>query len=366
MANQVIKVNLIPGVDDPMPILHFSQYDNGRTFIVEMYNGEDPFDCDNYNVTLECRKRDNNLVILTADLIDNNQITFHSTEQLCACFGDNDSEIVIRDNNDLVIGSGNIIINVEKSPTCGGIPSETAIDNLKTQVDDITMDYLINNTDEIADIIANKIYPTLEVSGDIATFNTILQLPLVGVTADPLATIITLCGKNFGLLNDDNLDNSQRVTIEYADGGFKLTATGIYARAMYALKTEIGKTYTISFKASGTGNYNRIHFSDRNDWSNSYGYINCDSTLRSYSLTFTATSSILYVGFYLTASGTTGEGIIEDFQIENGSDVTTYEPFNGITKPLDEATTIKTLTGVNNVFTDYGRITVAYKYFPDI
>lgn len=157
MANEIIKVNLIPGVDDPTPILHFSQYDNGRTFIAEIYNGDDPFDCDDYNVTLECRKRDNNLVILTSASIDNNQITFHSTEQLCACYGDNDSEIVIRDNNDLVIGSGNIIINVEKSPTCGGINSESELNNLSAQVTEIINDIAPEVVEDVATPIVRNI-----------------------------------------------------------------------------------------------------------------------------------------------------------------------------------------------------------------
>ena len=88
-----------------------------------------------------------------------NVAEFSTTEQLTACYGDNMAEIKIVDSDGLVIGSANFIINVEKSPTCGGLVSESEIDNLTQQIEDITQqvigDDYYNKTQTDA-LLANK------------------------------------------------------------------------------------------------------------------------------------------------------------------------------------------------------------------
>ena len=138
MAYESIKVDIIPGAENA-EVLHFSQYDNKRPFFIELFNGGAEFIPESgMSLTLECRKRDGNIVILSDPVMNDNVAEFSTTEQLTACYGDNEAEIKIVDDNDLVIGSANFIINVEKSPTCGGLVSESEIDNLTQQIEDIT------------------------------------------------------------------------------------------------------------------------------------------------------------------------------------------------------------------------------------
>lgn len=142
MAYESIKVDIIPGAENA-EVLHFSQYDNKRPFFIELFNGADEFIPEaGMTITLECRKRDGNIVIISDPVMNDNVAEFSTTEQLTACYGDNMAEIKIVDDNDLVIGSANFIINVEKSPTCGGLVSESEIDNLTQQIEDITQEVI--------------------------------------------------------------------------------------------------------------------------------------------------------------------------------------------------------------------------------
>lgn len=142
MAYESIKVDIIPGAENA-EVLHFSQYDNKRTFFIELFNGGAEFIPEaGMTLSLECRKRDGNIVIISNYTLTDNVAEFSTTEQLTACYGDNMAEIKIVDNNDLVIGSANFIINVEKSPTCGGLVSESEIDNLTQQIEDIAQEVI--------------------------------------------------------------------------------------------------------------------------------------------------------------------------------------------------------------------------------
>lgn len=135
MSYESIKVDIIPGAENA-EVLHFSQYDNKRPFFIELFNGGVEFIPESgMSLTLECKKRDGNIVILSDPVLTDNVAEFSTTEQLTACYGDNMAEIKIVDDNDLVIGSANFIINVEKSPTCGGLASQSEIDNLDQQIE---------------------------------------------------------------------------------------------------------------------------------------------------------------------------------------------------------------------------------------
>ena len=62
---------------------------------------------------------------------------------------------------------------------------------------------------------------------------------------------------------------------------------------------------------------------------------------------------------FLLASGTTYEN---NRGINYPATDTSYHAYNGQTVPVADATTITTLTGINNVFADAGSVTVQYKY----
>lgn len=135
MAFERISLNIIP--DGEMPVFHASQFDAGRPIIIDLYNGDDAYTpAAGVTFELHCRKVDDNIVTLDTYEVDGNTITFASTEQLCACSGDNLCEVAIM-LDDLLMGTLNFILHVERDPLAGGLTSETSIYNLTQQIDDI-------------------------------------------------------------------------------------------------------------------------------------------------------------------------------------------------------------------------------------
>ena len=440
MAYESIKVDIIPGAENA-EVLHFSQFDNKRPFFIELFNGADEFIPDQgMSLTLECRKRDGNIVIISDPVLTDNVAEFSSTEQLTACYGDNEAEIKIVDENDLVIGSANFIINVEMSPTCGGLVSESEIDNLTQQIEEITqevigedyytkteVDNLLDDKADISDLpdmsqyytkqqtdnllddkadisdlpdmshyytkqqtddllddkadlsdlpdmsqyytkqqtddllddkadisdlpnmsqyytkqqvdnIIDDIFPTFTASGAIASFTTALNKPLVSVTHEAGANTITRCGKNFWNvgIREGYIYNGRY----YPSSNYWCTETNI------AIKPNT--TYTLQGASALDG---QICFYDENN-----EYIT-GSAISARVGTFTTPNNAYFISVYNAIST-----LNEPKQLELGSEATAYEAYNGQTVPVADATTLTTLSGVNNVFADSGDVTVQYKY----
>lgn len=143
MASEVIKLNLIPKGE--MPVFHASQFDTGRLITCELYRGEDAYSVpEGYTVELHCRKVDNNIVTMASTLINDNVVTFTSTEQLTACNGNNLCEVAILDEG-YRIGTLNFILEVEIDPLKGGITSTSEIHNLESQIEEITTEIVGEN-----------------------------------------------------------------------------------------------------------------------------------------------------------------------------------------------------------------------------
>ena len=160
MANESINLNLIPTGE--MPVIHVSQFDNGRAFNVNLLKGSDDYNLpEGYTAELHCRKADRNIVTIATTNISSNTLTFTTTTQLCACAGDNLCEIAIKDNEDYLVGSLNFILQVEKDPLQGGIQSTSEIYDLTDQIEDITTEivgenyYTKTETDTLLDAKAN-------------------------------------------------------------------------------------------------------------------------------------------------------------------------------------------------------------------
>ena len=157
MASEVIKLNLIPKGE--MPVFHASQFDTGRLITCELYRGEDAYSVpEGYTVELHCRKVDNNIVTMASTLINDNVVTFTSTEQLTACNGNNLCEVAILDEG-YRIGTLNFILEVEIDPLKGGITSTSEIHNLETQIEDITTEIVgenYYNKTEVDDLLDTK------------------------------------------------------------------------------------------------------------------------------------------------------------------------------------------------------------------
>lgn len=155
---QTINISLIPS--ENKPVINVSQFDNiSRVLRFNVFDDagmEVPHVFDvGVTVLLNIRKNDNNIVVITGVIVSDTDpetqevtgqyLTFELTEQACACVGSNFGEVSITDGDDEVIGSCNFKLIVERSPLAGGVSSQTAIDNLTTQVEEITEQVIGDN-----------------------------------------------------------------------------------------------------------------------------------------------------------------------------------------------------------------------------
>ena len=158
MSYQITKVDLIPNGE--IVTCNVSQFDNGRVLPFEIYeNGEVYNIPSGITVELHCRKPDGNIVTLPSDSINDNIVNFISTTQLTACYGKNVCEIALYGPDEYLIGSANFILDVEKSPTLGGITSTSEIHNLEEQIEEITTEIIgedYYNKSEVNDLLSDK------------------------------------------------------------------------------------------------------------------------------------------------------------------------------------------------------------------
>ena len=155
---QTITVDITPGAKE-RPVINASQFDNGRPFNVALtWGGAAYTDAGDFNIEIHIKKPDGNIVTATPDNVVNEVCAFVTTEQMCACHGINECEIVLYDN-DLHVGTGNFILDVEKAPDEGGIQSASEIANLASQIAQIVPEVIgddyYNKTQTDA-LLANK------------------------------------------------------------------------------------------------------------------------------------------------------------------------------------------------------------------
>ena len=154
-----IKLNLIP--TGSMPVLHASQYDEGRLFRAEIYEGVKPYIFDGTElISLVVRKPDSNLVTMDIANVYSGKryIDFVSTEQMCAVAGQSYGEITL-EKNGVRIGSLNFYLQVEGAPDEGDITSQSEINNLKRQITDEVDRILPNMVENIAPAIVEEVAP---------------------------------------------------------------------------------------------------------------------------------------------------------------------------------------------------------------
>ena len=155
---QIVTLDLIPQKEKP--IVKLSQYDNNRQvrFMLKE-NGETYTLAGTEIIEVNIRKPDRNIVVITPSIGANAYVDVLFTEQAAACFGDSFGELSIK-SGDTVIGTCNFIIEVEISPTYGGIMSQSEIDNLNTQISGL----VVATVNQIAPAIIEEIAP--EIIGD--------------------------------------------------------------------------------------------------------------------------------------------------------------------------------------------------------
>lgn len=129
-----IKLNLIPsGV---APIVHLSQYDDGRQFGIDLFEGESVYVLDGTEtLTVNSRKPDGHVVTLSVTNTGTSSVDVDTIEQLTAVHGVSYAKLKI-EKGSVTIATLPFLIDVCRDPLENGDPSESFIHNLATQIAD--------------------------------------------------------------------------------------------------------------------------------------------------------------------------------------------------------------------------------------
>ena len=127
-----IKLNLIPsGV---APTVHLSQYDDGRQFGIDLFEGESVYVLDGTEtLTVNSRKPDGHVVTLTVTNTGTSSLDVDTVEQLTAVHGVSYAKLKI-EKGSVTIATLPFLIDVSRDPLENGDPSESFVDNLQTQI----------------------------------------------------------------------------------------------------------------------------------------------------------------------------------------------------------------------------------------
>lgn len=158
---QRIELNLIPKKGEQPVVFYASQYETARPFIADLKWGNTEFaPGDDCWAEIDIRKNDDNLVVITDDVtIDNNEVSVILPVQALTCIGKNLGQVKIYAADDNLIAALNFILEVQADPLAGGVTSETAIDNLTQQIEDIAQEVIGDdyyNKTEVDTLLADK------------------------------------------------------------------------------------------------------------------------------------------------------------------------------------------------------------------
>lgn len=131
MAVENITLNLIPTGD--IPSIHVAQFDVDRHFTVTLKEGEDDFTPIGYDIELQVRKVDSNIVTAIPSQTSGNVVTFNTTEQMTACSGTNLAELQLT-KNDQTFATLHFYIVVQRDVLAGGLTSQSEIYDLEEQI----------------------------------------------------------------------------------------------------------------------------------------------------------------------------------------------------------------------------------------
>ena len=160
--NENVNVCITPKGEKP--VLHFSQFDNERVFTVTVLadDGESAAVLTGLDIEFRLRKTDSHVVTIAPESVADNVITFKTTEQLCACCGQNIASVVLMDS-EMIVSTLDILVDIQRDILSGGLTSESDIRNLTTQIESI-----------IPEVLADDYYTKTEVDeiiADIPTFD---------------------------------------------------------------------------------------------------------------------------------------------------------------------------------------------------
>ena len=160
------NVNVCVTPKGEKPVLHFSQFDNGRIFTVTVLadDGETAAVLTDLDIEFRLRKTDSHVVTVVPESVTDNVITFKTTEQMCACCGQNIASVVLMDDTN-IISTLDILVDIQRDILSGGLTSESDIRNLTTQIEQIVPEVIGDDyytKDQVDEIIAD--IPTFDPS----------------------------------------------------------------------------------------------------------------------------------------------------------------------------------------------------------
>lgn len=140
---ETINVKLRDGY--PISVCHTSQYDAGRKIRLRFYDDWGPYEFgDNMVVSILVRRPDGEVASKAAPSVSqgDTSITFTTTSAMTALPGKNKCEVRIlipQEGSipDLILGTGNFIMDVEPDPLYGSIPGNSPINTLDKQIEEI-------------------------------------------------------------------------------------------------------------------------------------------------------------------------------------------------------------------------------------
>ena len=128
-----ITLDLIPS--GMLPVIHASQYDDGRVFKVNLTENGNPYTLSTEEITLKVRKGDGCAVTTAVTVASGNTyVNIATTEQMTAVAFENLAELHI-EKDGASIGTLNFLIRVEPDNLYGDRESGTEIHDLAHQVE---------------------------------------------------------------------------------------------------------------------------------------------------------------------------------------------------------------------------------------
>ena len=134
---EVFNLDMRPG--KASPVIHCSQFDEGRAFRANLFDGTAVYTLDGTEtLTIIEKKLDGNEVTIGVTNTSDSYVDFDTTQQMTALAGPQLCELRI-EKGAILIGSANFILDCEESPDTG-IASDSAIHNLEEQIAEAVAD----------------------------------------------------------------------------------------------------------------------------------------------------------------------------------------------------------------------------------
>lgn len=367
--NENVTVCITPKGEKP--VLHFSQFDNERTFTVTVLadDGESAAVLTGLDIEFRLRKTDSHVVTIAPESVADNVITFKTTEQLCACCGQNIASVVLM-KDDMIISTLDILVDIQRDILSGGLTSESDIRNLTTQIEQIVPEVVGDdyyNKQEVDDLLAEhtfdptNYYNKSDVDGllaakmdNIGYHSVVDDAFVISFTTDCNAPLDIIKGNitpvqdlhgytkpwsGGGGKNKLNYDAWKTVEISrgtavWENNGVTLTATENdaftnFSNATFPIDARVpiteGETITLSWQETTNTSGTVVIFP--NGTTSGMVVVNNAAVKKA---TYTATSGITFVAFRFGVANSGDTIAYKNIQIEKGSQATSWEPYENI------------------------------------